>query len=377
MISNKLRIMSPKDGAVVEPGQPLHVVVEVPKKNPFIAVQVIGENMITEPKTAPPFTFDVTIPSEIGKKQLRALGIIAPERGVFSRPVTIDAEPQEGPTALSTNIPFLIMPSAGGQFPLYVSGSYASGLTLDLTRSAKTSYQSRNPAVATVDAEGLVIAVGPGETTVLVGHGDRTASVNVVVKGSVRGDLDGDGDVDVDDFNKLMSAFESGQDWTTISAATRVPVPSFDARDLTHDGFVDAKDVKSMVQLIGGTADLGITVDSAPNAVAIGGMLTYTITVVNHGPHDAPGTYVSQAVLSQDRVQWVSSSPEQCGLDWSNTIECHFGTLASGSQITARVVVKPSKAGILESETRLLRSTLPDPVRSNDTAKTSTIVLAE
>lgn len=49
-------------------------------------------------------------------------------------------------------------------------------------KEVAVTYQSKNPAVATVDAQGLVTGVAIGETTVIVQAGEATKSVPVTVK---------------------------------------------------------------------------------------------------------------------------------------------------------------------------------------------------
>ena len=49
-------------------------------------------------------------------------------------------------------------------------------------KEVAVTYQSKNPAIATVDAQGLVTGVAVGETTVIVQAGEATKSVPVTVK---------------------------------------------------------------------------------------------------------------------------------------------------------------------------------------------------
>src|SRR5207244_2083492 len=50
----------------------------------------------------------------------------------------------------------------------------------DVTRTVR--YESSQPAVATVDATGLVVPVGVGEATIRIVRGEQTATVPVSVK---------------------------------------------------------------------------------------------------------------------------------------------------------------------------------------------------
>jgi hypothetical protein len=56
----------------------------------------------------------------------------------------------------------------GNKIPLRAIGTFADGTTLDITHSIRTTYSSDDSQIATIDANGVVTAVAPGQTFILV-----------------------------------------------------------------------------------------------------------------------------------------------------------------------------------------------------------------
>jgi hypothetical protein len=98
---------------------------------------------------------------------------------VFSAPVEIQVERDDLPLAL--RVPSLrAFNSAGSPLPLPVEAQFADGSQLDVTHSIKTTFESRNPAIAIVDEQRRLVALGPGETTVLIGYAGQLYTTVVV-----------------------------------------------------------------------------------------------------------------------------------------------------------------------------------------------------
>jgi hypothetical protein len=56
----------------------------------------------------------------------------------------------------------------GESIPLHVLGIFADGSQQDMTHSVQLSYSSQNPQIATVDGQGVVTALAPGSTHIVV-----------------------------------------------------------------------------------------------------------------------------------------------------------------------------------------------------------------
>ncbi|MBI4489692.1 MAG: DUF11 domain-containing protein [Deltaproteobacteria bacterium] len=375
-----LRIVSPADGAVVAPGQTITVVVEVAPGSPFTHIGVIGENIgFSEPKTTPPFDFSLTIPNNlIGQKMLTAVGIISPGDGLFSQSVTVNIETAATLKDLKISLRQIDFRFAGAQSALNVTGIFADGTSLNITKSAGTTYSSENDAVAIVDPTGLVTAVGAGTTNIIVAYGSQAVAVPVSVPKTIQGDFDANRRVDRDDLNILLDflGLLVTDDWTNIPDSLKRPavIPS-DARDLNGDGVVDAQDVRILAGLIGALADLSITNIASSLAVPLGRSVTYTISVVNNGPDPAPHVMVSD-ILSG--VRFVSSSATQgtgCS-EAAGYVTCHLETLKRKAKARVTIEAVPTQTGDILNVASV-NSGVPDPTVANDTAMVTVKVSAD
>jgi hypothetical protein len=76
--------------------------------------------------------------------------------------------------------PSVLVMRPGDTVQLVVKRTSRDGSTVDLTRSAKTTYVSQDPTVATVTSHGAVKAVAPGDTNIVV---NGKVQVPVTVQG--------------------------------------------------------------------------------------------------------------------------------------------------------------------------------------------------
>ena len=77
----------------------------------------------------------------------------------------------------------LVLDAVGGKQELQVIGEFPDGTVRVISRAVfGTTYQSRNEQVASVDANGVVTAVGVGETIIVVRNGEKETQTKVVVR---------------------------------------------------------------------------------------------------------------------------------------------------------------------------------------------------
>src|SRR5271163_1711212 len=91
--------------------------------------------------------------------------------------ISVDVERSDSPQSVIVDPSQIELP-IGAQLPFSVTGYYTDGSIVDLSKSTQTTYQSQNPVVATVSADGVVIGIAPGSTQVTV---DGNISVTVTV----------------------------------------------------------------------------------------------------------------------------------------------------------------------------------------------------
>jgi hypothetical protein len=77
----------------------------------------------------------------------------------------------------------LVLEAIGEKRDLQVIGEFPDGTVRFISKATfGTTYQSRNEKIVAVDPNGVVTAVGVGETIVVVRNGDKEAQARVIVK---------------------------------------------------------------------------------------------------------------------------------------------------------------------------------------------------
>lgn len=180
--SGELRILTPLDGARVEPGQPFSVVVEPEAGVTPKIVGIMAPQMIVVLKKAPPFTFSVSFPLDapLGPAGLFADGRDARDR-LLRGGITLNVETSTPVTSIRVD-PTEIFFSRTREDTLSVKGTFTDGQTRIITKSREIQYASSDPQVATVTTDGLVKAVGEGTATVTITYKGKSVTVPVKVE---------------------------------------------------------------------------------------------------------------------------------------------------------------------------------------------------
>jgi uncharacterized repeat protein (TIGR01451 family) len=118
-------------------------------------------------------------------------------------------------------------------------------------------------------------------------------------------------------------------------------------------------------------ADLEIVKTSNHKTVTGSGTITYTLTVVNHGPGAATGVQVIDTPSLPIKVKSVKATVGKCAT--TVPITCDLGTLASGAKATITVVAQPKAAGTLKNSASVTGD-VPDPKTDNNLDGTATKV---
>jgi hypothetical protein len=238
---SELQITSPANNTIVNPGETIAVIVT--RSPDIVDVTLVGSlvgGALPVMNGGNPLTFSITIPTQkkAGTYAIAALDVTPRSQlatGVMSAPVTVQVEAANANSIVAD--PKITLRYPGDKRTLRVFAISANGLSTNISTSSQLSLASSNVAVATVDRMGDVSGVGNGTTTIQVQYNGLSTSVPVTVPTLVRGDLNGDGRIDIDDLNILDSALN------------RPANGANDARDLNRDGKIDALDARILVTL--------------------------------------------------------------------------------------------------------------------------------
>lgn len=124
----------------------------------------------------------------------------------------------------------------------------------------------------------------------------------------------------------------------------------------------------------GGNADLAVTVTDAPDPVASGGTLTYTIALANLGPATSSGMTVTSAL--PPGVAFLSSTPGLPLCTPGSTVTCTLGALSPGTShtVTIRVGIPSSMLGPI-ALTSTVAGNETDPATANNNRTEATLVV--
>lgn len=179
-----IRIVSPAAGTVVARG--MNVAVQVEKldgadlTDVFAALPEIFAHF-----SSAPFAGTVTIPdTAVGAVTLAVMGRHS-DQTYSAAEILLTVDPGADLLSLAVEEEEIYLSRRGVKKRHAVTGTYADGITRDLSSGMTgTTYAVAHPAVASVDADGWVSAVGNGATTLTITHGGKqvTRAVRVALE---------------------------------------------------------------------------------------------------------------------------------------------------------------------------------------------------
>jgi uncharacterized repeat protein (TIGR01451 family) len=167
-----------------------------------------------------------------------------------------------------------------------------------------------------------------------------------------------------------------------VAAATPIGTVITNTASVTSpDDAVTANNSASATTTVSGGANLLVLKSDSPDPVAVGGNVTYALTVRNDGPLAATSVTLSDVIPAN--TTFVSVTP---AAGWScpslsvggmGTQTCTIATLAPLSSASFALVVKVNPGtpgGTVISNTATVSSATTDPSSANNTATTTTVV---
>jgi uncharacterized protein (DUF779 family) len=176
-----LQITSPASGSLATESTTITITVSAdPSVQSVLLITPSPLPGVTNTSTANQFT--LTLPTTIPAGLYNLVAVGANASGIVeSAPVSIDIEPQFTPTSIAASTSWLVLNLVGDSVPVQVVGTFGDGSTLDLTNSTQTVYTSNNAQVATVSSSGMITAVAPGQTYIMIQAGADTSYSYAVV----------------------------------------------------------------------------------------------------------------------------------------------------------------------------------------------------
>jgi hypothetical protein len=187
LLGQKIQITSPADGVLVHSGETLTVTVAADSSAfESVGVDLLATTGFRLPLFAPPYVFSLQIAPDAssGTYALTPFGTLKSGGDVVGSDITIDVERADSPRQLRSELSVIYFHYVGDSAPTIVTGVFADGARVMLTRSTYIAYSSDTPGVATVDEQGAVTAVAPGEANITIRYGNAslgTTSIRVPV----------------------------------------------------------------------------------------------------------------------------------------------------------------------------------------------------
>jgi large repetitive protein len=121
------------------------------------------------------------------------------------------------------------------------------------------------------------------------------------------------------------------------------------------------------------TSDVNVNVSDTPDPVFIGSNLTYTITIANGGPFNAPNVQMTNTLPASVTLKSAATTQGILSTN-SNTITGALGGVTNGLPVIVTLTVVPNALGTI-TDTASVTNDNPDPALGNNTFTATTTVL--
>jgi len=149
------------------------------------------------------------------------------------------------------------------------------------------------------------------------------------------------------------------------------PPPADDQRGVARPQGA-ACDIGSVEVMAAPSPDLAVSKTNSPDLVAVGDLLSYTVTVNNAGVGDATGVTLTDTLPTE--VDFVSATPSQgsCG-EAGLVVTCDLGDLGSGAGATVTIVVQPTATGTITNSVTVESAETDENLDNNTDTEETTV----
>ncbi|MFE2322416.1 CARDB domain-containing protein [Streptomyces sp. NPDC059385] len=194
--------------------------------------------------------------------------------------------------------------------------------------------------------------------------------------------IDGAGPADCDNSTTSGPALTGHDDWSLVKAymPRRFPQPG-GAPPVEEDPPLPSDEEAARIQALNNTTDLALTMADAPDPVAAGERLTWTVGVTNNGPNSSTSTQVTTE-LPADVTDASTTGP--C-LVSGRTVTCNLNEVPQGAsrqytisaQVPPDLVYRNGGPKTVSATSTLTNRVGPDPRPADNTATAETRVIAK
>jgi uncharacterized repeat protein (TIGR01451 family) len=121
------------------------------------------------------------------------------------------------------------------------------------------------------------------------------------------------------------------------------------------------------------TSDVSVTINDTPDPVFIGSNLTYTITIANGGPFNAPNVQMTNSLPASVTLKSAVTTQGILSTN-SNPVTGALGSVTNGLPVIVTLTVVPNALGTI-TDSASVGSDNPDPATGNNTVNATTTVL--
>lgn len=121
-------------------------------------------------------------------------------------------------------------------------------------------------------------------------------------------------------------------------------------------------------------ADLAVAKTASPSTVSVGGVVTYRITVTNHGPDDATRVVVGDQPLAGAVLLSVHTDLGRCGSQLP--LRCQLGTLRPGARVHITVRIRATRPTRRLINQAVVGTATVDPNLANNVSRASVRVVS-
>jgi uncharacterized repeat protein (TIGR01451 family) len=103
---------------------------------------------------------------------------------------------------------------------------------------------------------------------------------------------------------------------------------------------------------------------AAPPTVPVGNVVTYRITVTNHGPYAASRVVLDDGLASGSTLLSTHTGVGRCQA--GRVVICHLGTLAAGARVTVTLRERVDRQSVRLTNRAVVGTETYDPVLANN-----------